>query len=279
MLKNNQFKRLLKKRQADSHKGDYGRCFIVAGSAGMLGAAILCSRGAIRSGAGLVYLAVPAELSGLANIATPEIIVVPRKPDKSFFSSMAEADSMAIGPGLGKEKGRTISLLKYLMKIEFDKPIVLDADGLNALANRTNILKTHSLKLILTPHPGEMARLLGKTVGEIQSNRSSFALECAKRFNAIVVLKGNRTVVANPAGKIYINTTGNPGMATAGVGDVLTGIISGLCAQAIDSWEAATLGVYLHGLAGDLAEKEKGEYGMIASDLVENIPYVIQKIS
>jgi NAD(P)H-hydrate epimerase len=279
MLKNNQFKSLFKKRSADSHKGDYGKSFIVAGSEGMLGAAILCSRGAIRAGAGLVYLAVPAKLSAWVNIATPEIIVVPLNSDKSFLSQIIKANSIAIGPGLGKGKGKTIPLLKALNKLKFAGTIVLDADGLNAFENKTNLLKKYNLKLILTPHPGEMARLLGKTVVEIQNNREAFAIACAKMSNAIVVLKGHRTVVANPIGKIYINNTGNPGMATAGVGDVLTGIISGLCAQGIEAWTAATAGVYLHGLAGDLAAKEKGEYGMIATDLVEKLPYVIQKIS
>lgn len=252
MSKSKTFK--LPKRKLDSHKGTYGKALIVAGSSGMLGAAVLASRGCLRSGAGLVYLAVPTELVNYANTMTPEVIVIPFEKIGTI-----NPDAIAIGPGLGNKTVQVPSA-----------QLVVDADALfNLPPNPT----------IITPHPGEMARLLGKSVDEVQSNRLETAKSAAKKFNCIVVLKGNKTVIADQVGNTYINSTGNPGMATGGMGDVLTGMITAFLAQGINAWEAATLGVYLHGLAGDLAVKEKGEYGLIASDLVDKIPYVIRTIS
>ena len=264
-------KQLLPKRKSDSFKGDYGKLLVVAGSEGMLGAAILTSRGALRVGTGLVYLNVPAKVKELANLATPEVIISPELTNRY--------DAVAIGPGLGSRRKIVPGLLAKLNRMKYSRPVVIDADGLNALVGKTGSLENLGLNLILTPHPGEMARLLNKTTKEIQKIRDKVALHAARSFNCVVVLKGHRTVVASPEGKLYINKTGNPGMATAGVGDVLTGMIAGLAAQGLSAWDAAVAGVYLHGLAGDMAAKEKGQYGMIASDLIEQIPYAISKNS
>lgn len=265
------FVKIFKQRAANSHKGDYGKVFICAGSEGMLGAAALCSRSALRAGTGLVYLSVPVRYYPSINLATPEVIITNELPKG--------VTAVAVGPGLGKQRASAIKLLAELSRQGIRVPIVLDADGLTAYVDKQENLKKLHLNLILTPHPGEMAALSGKPIAEIQKHREEVAAESARKFKAVVVLKGHRTVVADDKGHLFVNDTGNPGMATAGTGDVLTGIIAGLAAQGISSWEAAVAGVNLHGLAGDLAAKEKGEYGMIASDLVEMIPYAINKIS
>lgn len=223
----------------------------------MLGAAILASRGALRVGSGLTYLAVPKELKNLANLATPEVITL------SFNEiNKVRPTAAAIGPGLGVSR-RTRRLVGELAKKEL--VLVIDADALCAFPRRANAT------IIITPHPGEMARLIGKSIDFIQRHRLQVVVETAKRLNCVVVLKGEKTVVADARGKVYINKNGNPGMAKGGSGDVLSGLIAGIAAQGRSAWEAATAGVYLHGVAGDLAAKEKGEYSMLASDLVEKI--------
>lgn len=271
MLKN-KISKLLPKRGLASHKGDYGRVLIVAGSSGMTGAATLASRGALRSGAGLTYLAVPKNLVNIVDSMTPEVITLPFEKIKEI-----KADAVAIGPGLGQNP----KIIKLIHSADAPRceALVIDADGLNAIAKYPAIIKKARAQVIITPHPGEMSRLIRKSVGYIQRNRLSVAKEAAKRYGCIVVLKGYKTVIADPSGKAFVNPTGNPGMASGGVGDVLTGMIAGFIGQGVKVWDAAILAVYLHGLAGDLAAKEKGEYGTIASDLVEKIPYAIQKIS
>jgi NAD(P)H-hydrate epimerase len=266
----NRISRILPKRKAAAHKGDYGRVLIVAGSQGMTGAAVLAARGALRSGVGLTYLAVPKELVNFVDSMTPEVITLPFENIKKI-----KADVIALGPGLGVSN-RTRKLISFL--VSRPATLIIDADGLNAVAKNPSLLKKPKAKVVITPHPGEMSRLIRKDIEFIQNNRSRVALEAAKRFACIVVLKGYKTVVANPTGQTFKNPTGNPGMASGGVGDVLTGMMAGFAAQGIAPWDAAVAGVYLHGLAGDLAAKEKGEYGMIASDLVEKIPYAIQRI-
>ena len=264
-------KKTFPKRKPAAHKGDFGKALIVAGSEGMLGAAVLASRAALRAGAGLVYLQVPQSLRDIANLFTPEVIITGDIPPA--------LTAIAIGPGLGKYKSTIPKFLSKLARQKFTYPVIIDADGLNALVGKTELIKNSALNLILTPHPGEMARLLNSSVREIQNDRKKTAQQAAVKFNCIVVLKGHNTVIADPSGNIYINKTGNPGMASAGVGDVLTGLIAGLAAQGFSAWDAAKLGVYFHGMAGDLAAREMGEAGMIASDIIEKIPYAIQKNS
>lgn len=270
-MSKNKFSKLLLRRRAASHKGDYGRVLIVAGSSGMTGAAVLASRGSLRSGAGLTYLAVPKTLVNFVDSQTPEVITLPFEKIK-----VVKADAVAIGPGLGA----TLSTRKLISSLlPHPTPLVIDADALNVIAKDLVMLKKAQAQVIITPHPGEMSRLIRKSIGYVQKNRSSVAKEAAKRFGCIVVLKGHKTVIAGPSGKVFVNPTGNPGMASGGVGDVLTGMIAGFIGQGVKAWDAAVLAVYLHGLAGDLAAKEKGENGIIALDLVEKIPYAIRQIS
>ena len=260
----------LPKRKADTHKGDYGKVLIVAGSPGMTGAAVLASRGALRSGAGLVYLSVPKELVNFVDTITPEVITLSFDQIKDI-----KPDAVAIGPGLGTSDRARNALSSVVSR---PSSVIIDADAINILAKNPNLLEKSKANLILTPHPGEMGRLIGKSVQYVQANRIKVAKDAAKKFNCIVVLKGNKTVVASPSGKNYVNSTGNPGMAKGGMGDVLTGMIAGLSGQGISPWDAAVAGVYLHGLAGDLAAKEKGEYSMTASDLIDKVPNAIQQL-
>ncbi|MBN3033278.1 MAG: NAD(P)H-hydrate dehydratase [Candidatus Saganbacteria bacterium] len=269
------FKKLFPARRPGSHKGDYGRVFIYAGSEGMLGAAVLCSRGALRAGAGLVHLGVPLKARDAVNLATPEVIVIGGDKAADFLTTAGQADALALGPGLGERRGLARELLFQLSDSGSGAPAVVDADALNAFAGDLPALGKLKLRLILTPHPGELARLLGRPAAAIQADREEAAAEVAKLLKCVVVLKGHRTVVAEAGRAAYINNTGNPGMASGGMGDVLTGLIAGLAAQGLAPFDAAAAGVYLHGLAGDLATKEKGEYGLIASDLVDHIPEAI----
>lgn len=267
-------------RSPDTHKGDYGRIFILAGSVGMTGAACLCSMAALRAGAGIVTLGVPESLHGI--IATKLTCVMTHPLPETHLKTLSELgrqdildfsqrfDVIAIGPGLSQYM-ETRGLVLWLLQ-NLERPIVLDADGINALADNPDIIDKIKKHVILTPHPGEMAHLAGaKSSQDIQSNR----IEIAKSFvrgkkNLTLVLKGYRTIVMNEE-KFYINTTGNPGMATAGTGDVLTGMIAALLGQNYTPFDAAQLGVYLHGLAGDISVQEKGEISLIATDVLENL--------
>lgn len=268
MLKIN---RVLPKRKRDSHKGSYGRVLIAAGSPGLTGAGVLASRAALRSGSGLVHLAVPRDLVSFVDSMTPEVMALQ-------FADIPkhEFDAVAVGPGIG-----TSSVAKQVVKTlsAAYRLLVVDADAINIIAKQPNLLKRSKARLILTPHPGELSRLINKSIKYIQQNRTKVAKQAAREFNCILVLKGHHTVVASQKGEVYVNRNGNPGMATAGAGDVLTGMITSFLGQKITAFDAAVLSVYLHGLAGDLAAKDKGEYGLIASDIIERIPNAIQKIS
>jgi len=241
-----------------------------------------------HSGAGLVTLAVPEKIvNAIIKVKPKEVILFPLgQTSDGFFSFksykkikdfLEKIDILVIGPGLGQNNSTQKLVRKIIMEI--DKPLILDADGINALVGNLEILSAIHYTLyakILTPHPGEMARLLGKSVEEIQKNRKNIAKSFSKSYNCILVLKGYKTIVAEPRGKIYINKTGNPGMATAGSGDVLTGIIASFLGQGLDAFSAVKYAVYLHGLAGDLAAEEKTQLGMIASDIIEKIPEAIK---
>lgn len=261
---------IIPKRKIDSHKGDFGKILIIAGSSGMLGAGVLASRGALRSGAGLVYWAVPTDLINTANLSTPEVIV-------SSYEEMwdLKSDVVAIGPGLSSSD--LASRITHNALHNFSHPLVIDADALNILSNNPEMLRKLPSTCVLTPHPGEMSRLTGIAVEDIQTNREQIAKDFSKKWNSTIVLKGNKTVVADPLGEVYINETGNPGMASAGMGDVLTGIIASFIGQDFPIFESICTAVYIHGLAGDLAAKEIGEYGIVASDLILKIPEAIQR--
>ncbi len=269
---------LLLPRAPDSHKGDHGHTVIFAGSPGKTGAAAMASESALRSGAGLVTLAVPASLNDIFEVKLTEVMTEPipdqdRKFGKVSIPAALEfirgKNAIALGPGIGQ--GKEIDQFVKEILVSATAPVVVDADGLNSLANQMDILKKIQAPLILTPHPGEMSRLCGLPVPEIQKDRVGVARKFAKDWQAIVVLKGANTVIAGPFGEVFINHSGNAGMASAGMGDVLTGIIAGLLSQEYDPVDAAILGVYLHGKAGDLAGQESVAIGIIATDLIGKI--------
>lgn len=269
----------LKKRKRNSHKGDYGRVLIVGCSATMIGAGMLTGLAALRSGAGLVTLGLPEVLNlavqgkimELMTLPLPETIqhTICRAADHRIVEFSKNMNVVAIGPGMGAMTDTQDLVLDLLCDISC--PVVLDADGLNALARDIDILEARPGKTIITPHPGEMANLIGKTTTYVQRNRIEVAVNFANYHNIIVVLKGDKTIVTDGE-YIYINKTGNPGMATAGSGDVLTGVISAMIAQGLNLFDAAQLGVHVHGQAGDIAANCLGEVSLIATDIIEHLP-------
>jgi len=278
----------LLQRKVDSHKGDYGHILILAGSSRFSGAALLCAESALRSGAGLVTLGIPRSINlGLIKSKPRELITFPLPETNegtlslSAFTKIAallkHIDVLIIGPGLGNNKS-TFALVKKIMRKSSQSKVV-DADALNALNKSLGILKKHKGQLILTPHQKEMSRLFGISTNTIKHNRKLIAKECAKHYNSIIILKGHNSIVTDGLKKFYINQTGNPGMATAGCGDVLSGIVGAFLAQGLDAFRAAKYATYIHGLAGDLAAKEKTQMGLIASDIVERIPDALRKSS
>ncbi|MBU0759713.1 MAG: NAD(P)H-hydrate dehydratase [Candidatus Omnitrophica bacterium] len=279
----------LKKRKKDTHKGDYGHVFILAGSTGLTGAAALCGQACMRSGAGLVTLGIPRSLNVVMEIKLTEVMTCPLPETRQgTFSLKAKAEALkkinnsdiaVLGPGLSSNK-ETQQLIRELA-VSVKRPMVLDADALNAISENADVLRKVKSPYVITPHPGEMARLLKKDTDYIKKNRLIVAKKFANYYNAVVVLKGSGTIVAEPGAnqRVYVNKTGNPGMATAGSGDVLTGVIAGFMAQGLKPFDAARFAVYTHGLAGDLAKKEKGEEGLIAGDILEKIPEAIKKLT
>ena len=274
------------KRPRTAHKGTFGHAGIIAGSAGKTGAAAMAAMAALRVGTGLVTVAAPQSVSDALEAKLLEAMTCPvpeteartlsRQALEPLLTFAADKTALAIGPGIGTHP-ETQALVHSLL-VEAKRPMVLDADGLNAVAGHADVLGRASGPLILTPHPGEMARLLGTTAAEVQRDRLGAASRLAREQNVCVVLKGAGTVIAAPDGRLAVNSTGNPGMATAGTGDVLTGLLAGLLAQGLPVWEAACAGVYLHGLAGDLAALEQGEAGVIAGDVIRAVPRAIQHI-
>jgi len=262
-------------RRADSHKGDYGHVLVIGGARGMTGAPILCAQAALRSGAGLVSLAVPKEIHPIVDKkAPPEMMVHPLPACLSAL--LKRASVIAVGPGLGRGMSQTRLVRRLLIKST--QPMVVDADGIFALKGLKKLKRSFRAgETVITPHPGEMANLLGIPIKEVQSDRKGIAVATAKRLGMVVVLKGHRTVVASPSGRVVINSTGNPGMATAGMGDVLTGVIAALIGQGADAFHAAVAGAYLHGLAGDLAAKKQGQVSLTAGDVLAALPAAFQK--
>jgi NAD(P)H-hydrate epimerase len=266
---------LIRPRTAETHKGDYGHVLIVAGSRGKTGAAILAGVAALRSGAGLVTVAAPAGAIPIIATAQPELMTLALPEDANGYVEAAgaqlvldfDADVIAIGPGLG----RTAGVRSFVQTVVGGAgvPVILDADAIVAFAGQTDqLIAGEELDLILTPHPGEMAALTGVPVDDVQAHRIECARDFASTHHCHLVLKGHRTVVATPEGHAFINLTGNPGMATAGSGDVLTGVLAAWTAQLQDTKAACQASVYLHGLAGDLAEADEGETALIASDII-----------
>jgi ADP-dependent NAD(P)H-hydrate dehydratase len=268
-------------RPRDSHKGRFGTVLVVAGSRGRAGAAALCGAAALRSGAGLVRVATAAEVQPVVAGFEPSYMTYPLPCDEAGLIDfgrarpaleglIATASVVAVGPGLGQSQ-ETRQLVRFLLA-ETDRPLIVDADALNVLVGQTDLLGALKRPVILTPHPGEFARLAGKSVDEVQADRVQLAAAMASASETlIVVLKGSGTVVTD--GRCYyVNTTGNPGMASGGTGDVLTGVIAAILAQKLPTFDAARLGVFIHGLAGDVARDHHGEVGMIAGDIVDALP-------
>jgi len=289
---------LLPKRSGDAYKGNCGRVVLIAGSTGMTGAAALASESCLRVGAGMAILGLPRTLNDIMEIKLTEVMTKPlpdvRKKGALALRGLGEisqilkwGDCLALGPGLGQHF-ETAELVRRLVK-RTNLPTLVDADGLNALAKDSSIFEEIDLPLILTPHIGELSRLIDFPLEEIEKDRIKYAIDTAKKFNCVLVFKGAPTIVASPEGEAFVNSTGNAGMATAGSGDVLTGIIIGLLAQMlfdrrgreVDTimLDAANCGVLIHGLAGDLAKEKKGEMGMIAGDIMEKIPEALKKLS
>ncbi len=278
----------LLRRKADSHKGDYGHILILAGSSRFSGAGLLCAESALRSGAGLVTLGVPESINlALIKVKPRELITFPLPETKegtlslTAFSKISvllkDVDVLIIGPGLGRNKS-TYALVRKVMRKAI-QPKVVDADALNALSGFPAVLKAHKGQLILTPHQKEMSRLFDIDVNLIKNNRKMIAKKYAKHYNSIIILKGNNSIVTDGLKRFYINRSGNPGMATAGSGDVLSGIAGAFLAQGLDSFQAAKYATYIHGLAGDLAAKDKTEMGLIASDIIDRIPDALKMSS
>jgi len=270
---------LLPPRKKETHKGDYGRVLVIAGSTGLTGAGCMAAFSALRGGAGLVTLAVPESLYPI--FASKLTSTMPRPlPDggSGFFTekSLSEAlrlselnDVLALGPGIGTEDDTATFLLTLLEKIK--KPLVIDADALNIIASSITVLRHLAGHSVLTPHPGEMARLVKSTPKDVSERRLYIASEFASTHNVVLLLKGHGTIVADGK-RYYLNRTGNPGMATAGSGDILTGLIAALIGQGLSLFEAAQLGAYIHGLAGDLAAGSLGEVSLVAEDIISYLP-------
>ncbi len=278
----------LLRRKADSHKADYGRILVLAGSPRFSGAALLSAEAALRSGAGLVTVGIPAGINAaVIKNKTKEVMTLPLPENKDGTLSMAalskiksfleNADILIIGPGLGRNKSTWALVRKIVGGLNL--PMVIDADALNALSGNLKALKRHKAQVILTPHPKEMANLFGIDLERVKKSRKLVAKKCAKDYNSTIILKGHQSIVTDGGSKFYINKTGNSGMATAGSGDVLSGIAGAFLGQGLDAFNAAKFAAYIHGLAGDIAAEDKTQMGMIASDIIERIPDALKKSS
>ncbi|MDY5008711.1 NAD(P)H-hydrate dehydratase [Candidatus Allofournierella merdipullorum] len=270
---------LLPRRKADSHKGSYGKVMCLAGSARFRGAAALAAEGALRAGAGLVTLASVEPVIAAAAARVPECVFLPCRQSAEGGVSAQSAgavlekvrgmDALLFGPGLGDSED-TAALLEKLGP-SAGCALVLDADGLNAAAKMEALPRSPGLPLILTPHPGEMARLCGLTIAEVNAGREGIAAGYARAEDCVVVLKGHRTIVAGPQGEVFVNPTGNPGLSRGGSGDILAGMIAGLAAQGLSPLDAAVCGVWLHGAAADKCAGRLGQYGMLPHDIFADL--------
>lgn len=268
---------ILPDRDENAHKGDFGRILLLCGSRGYTGAAALAARGALRSGAGLVYLGVPESIYAIEAVKLDEPVVFPL-PDEGgrlseaavpeILARLCNMDAVLIGPGLGQSAG-TFQVVKTVLET-YPGPVVLDADGINVMAAHMDILRGRTAPTIVTPHPGEFARMGGRS-----GNRLDAAVEMARDLGIIVVLKGHGTVITD-ADTVYVNPTGNPGMAVGGSGDVLAGIVVSFLGQGIAPLEAAACAAWVHGAAGDICAREKGQYGMLPGDMVEVLPRLLK---
>ena len=278
--------KVLPRYDENTHKGTRGRVLIVAGATGLTGAAALSAYGAQRIGAGLVTVACPESLNAILEVKLTEPMTAPVPEVEGGFLSLkaagrilhlaANVNAVVIGPGIGRHRETGQLLREILTKLTV--PMVVDADALHLLGGQLDIFKAAQAPVVLTPHPGEAAWLLKTTISEVEQNRVKVAKQIAEGYNVVVVLKGRFTVIANPQGQVRLNPTGNRGLATAGTGDVLSGIVGGLLAQRLTPFEAATAGVYLHGLAGERASRRFGLDGLLAGDLLPILPRLLRRL-
>jgi len=279
--------RLLPRRPPDAHKGDCGRVLIISGSVGFTGAAAMTAQGALRAGAGLVTVGIPKSLNDVLEVklTEPMTLPLPEVRKRRCLSLRAlggilpfeeKVDIVAIGPGISTYR-ETVELVGRIL-VKGKRPMVLDADALNALSKDISPLRECGREAVITPHPGEFSRLTGAPVDEVLADPVGAARGLASDIGKVVVLKGAPTVIASPSGEVYVNPTGNAGMATGGSGDVLTGIIAALWGQGLSALDAARCGVFVHGLAGDLAKRSKGELGMSAGDIIDFLPEAIEAV-
>ncbi|MCA9406493.1 MAG: NAD(P)H-hydrate dehydratase [Candidatus Omnitrophica bacterium] len=276
----------LLRNKRNVYKNAFGHALILAGSRQMLGAGALTALAAMRSGAGLTSIGIPKSLNAVMQKKVSNVVMTVSLPEtreqtlsaaaaKTIQTLSEQYDALALGPGLSRNKS-TQQLIKNIIS-QSKIPLVIDADGLNAIAASPQILLKTKTPKILTPHPGEMARLAGTTKSFVEKKRRQIAVEFAKKYQCILLLKGPATLVASNDGRVYINKTGNAGMATAGSGDVLTGMITAFLAQGLLPFDAVKYGAYLHGVAGDLVARDKTRMAMIASDIIEYIPRAVKK--
>ncbi len=266
-------KTLLPKRKQNSHKGNFGKVGIVGGSAGMAGSVCLAARAALKSGAGLVYVFVPDEIFDVVSVKLTEAIIV---KESQFLQYVDKLDSIAVGMGYSQDIKKK-HIIKQIAR-KFKKTVVFDAGSIGYFSFNDELLKNKKCSAVLTPHTGEFSKLIKMSTEEIEANRMFLTVKYAKEYNCALLLKGAATLTGASSGELRINSTGNSGMATAGSGDVLSGIIAGLLSQGMNNYDAASVGAFIHGLAGDLASYVKTEYGVTASDIVENIPGAFKKI-
>ena len=276
---------LIPARPPNGHKGTFGRVLVVAGSIGMSGAAILCAKGALRAGAGLVTVACPAAINPIIETALTEAITLPLPDEEGHLtpaaigtlsSALDRADVVAIGPGLSRQSSVGQLVLALLEKIQV--PIVLDADGLFHLAPHLDGLKDSSGRIVLTPHPGELSHLIDRPADQIDANRIEVTRAFAAEHGVVLLLKGRPTAIGTPDGEVYLNPTGNTGLATGGSGDVLTGLVAGFLAGGARPADAAVLGAYLHGYAADSLARNIAERSILPSDLIDVLPAVIAEV-
>lgn len=285
-LEDNEMAMLLRERPAQGHKGTFGKVAVIAGSIGMTGAACLASMAALRAGAGLVTLGVPASLNSIFENKLTEVMTVPLEDEGTGYLNskgidgirelLVDKDVLAIGPGWGKNCDG-LEILRNILE-ENSIPIIIDADALNHISQDMELLLHHQGPVVITPHPGEMARLTKKTVREVVEFPVDIVRKVASQYGIIVLLKGAASVVAHPDGRIYFNRSGNSGMGTGGSGDILTGLIASLIAQGYSPYDAAVYGCYIHGRAGDYAMDRWGNAGMVAGDILESLPLVLRDL-
>ncbi len=273
-------------RAAESHKGTFGTALLFCGSYGFAGAAVLAAKGCLRSGVGLVKSVVPNKIYDICAASVPEAVFLPLKSDikgkfgkinkKMLYGHIVKANSILVGCGMGVS-GNNLKIVEYLID-NAKSPLIIDADGINLVSRNIDILKRAKTPIILTPHPAEMSRLTGISVEKIQKDREKIAKEFAVKYGVYLVLKGNRTVVAAPNGEVFINPTGNAGMATGGSGDVLSGIMASLLCQSTNILSAVAAAVYIHGAAGDLAAEKFSQIALLPSDIIEELPCVFKTL-